>query len=208
ARDAEAYRGWLDALAAAIGGARALVVLEPGAVPEAAEGCVAAGPREERYRLLAEAVDRLKRNPDTKVYLDAGYPAWIEDPADLAGPLRRAGLARADGFALNVSGFESDAAVRAYGARLSEETGGKHFVVDTGRNGDGPPPGGRGGGAWCNPPGRSLGTPPTDRTGDPLADAYLWVGRPGESDGTCHGGPAAGTWWPEYALGLSRRAHG
>ena len=37
-------------------------------------------------------------------------------------------------------------------------------------------------------------------------DAYLWVKTPGESDGTCNGGPRAGQWWPEYALGLSRTA--
>jgi endoglucanase len=29
---------------------------------------------------------------------------------------------------------------------------------------------------------------------------------PGESDGECNGGPAAGRWWPEYALGLAQRA--
>ena len=35
--------------------------------------------------------------------------------------------------------------------------------------------------------------------------AYLWVKRPGESDGPCNGGPSAGQWWPEYALGLAQR---
>ncbi|OLZ73988.1 endoglucanase [Streptomyces amritsarensis] len=205
AADARAYRGWIGAFADAVGDARAIVVLEPHAVAHAVDGCVRAEHRAERYRLLSEAVDRLKRNRHTKVYLDAGDPAWIRDPADLAGPLREAGLDRADGFALNVSGFQPDAAVRAYGAKLSRAVGGRHFVVDTGRNGEGPLPGDRER-ASCNPPGRALGTPPTDRTGDPLVDAYLWVKGPGESDGTCRGGPAAGTWWPEQALGLARRA--
>ncbi|MFE0577643.1 glycoside hydrolase family 6 protein [Streptomyces sp. NPDC058874] len=207
AADARAYRDWIDAFADAIGDARALVVLEPHAVAHAVDGCVRAEHRAERYRLLSEAVDRLKRNRHTKVYLDAGGPTWIRDPADLAGPLRRAGLDRADGFALNVSGFQPDAAVRAYGAKLSRAVEGRHFVVDTGRNGEGPLPGDRGH-VSCNPPGRALGTPPTDRTGDPLVDAYLWVKRPGESDGTCRGGPAAGAWWSEQALGLARRARG
>lgn len=53
------------------------------------------------------------------------------------------------------------------------------------------------------PPGRALGEVPTTRTGDELVDAYLWVKRPGESDGDCKGGPKAGAWWPEYALGLA-----
>lgn len=199
-----AYRGWIGAFAEAVGSTGALVVLEPEALTRIIEGCTRPEHRAERYRLLAEAVGRLKRNPRTKVYLDAG-PGRIKDPADLAGPLREAGLARADGFALNVAGFLPDAAVRAYGAKVSRAAGGAHFVVDTGRNGAGPLPGGQGD-AGCNPPGRALGTPPTDRTGDRLVDAYLWIKRPGESDGPCRGGPRAGTWWPDYALGLARRA--
>ena len=34
----------------------------------------------------------------------------------------------------------------------------------------------------------------------------LWVKQPGESDGTCRGGPKAGSWWTEVALELSRAA--
>ncbi|MGW5846598.1 glycoside hydrolase family 6 protein [Streptomyces sp. NPDC055254] len=205
ARDAAAYRTWIGAVADAIADARAVVVLEPDAVAHLVDNCVRAEHQAERYRLLSEAVDRLKKNRNTKVYLDAGGPVRIPDPKDLVEPLSRAGLGRADGFALNVSDFQPDGAARAYGAEISRATGGKHFVVDTGRNGDGPLPGDPAR-ARCNPPGRSLGTPPTDRTGDPLVDAYLWIGRPGASDGTCRGGPRAGAWWPDYALGLARRA--
>jgi endoglucanase len=43
-------------------------------------------------------------------------------------------------------------------------------------------------------------------TGSALLDALLWIKAPGESDGSCAGGPAAGVWWPAYALGLARRA--
>ncbi|MGP3688535.1 glycoside hydrolase family 6 protein [Streptomyces sp. IBSNAI002] len=205
AKSAAAYRSWIGAFADALAKTEALVVLEPDAIGHIADGCTPPERRAERYGLLSEAVDRLKRNPRTKVYLGAGHPAWITDPADLVEPLRKAGLARADGFALNVSAFQPDAATRAYGARISKATDGKHFVVDTGRNGEGPLPGDRGR-SGCNPPGRALGTPPTDRTDDPLVDAYLWIKRPGESDGPCRGGPRAGAWWPEYALGLARRA--
>lgn len=45
-------------------------------------------------------------------------------------------------------------------------------------------------------------------TGEPALDAYLWIKRPGESDGECRGGPAAGQWWPEYALGPARNSAG
>ncbi|MFG3494791.1 glycoside hydrolase family 6 protein [Streptomyces sp. NPDC047928] len=205
AADGAAYRQWIDSFAGAIGDATAIVVLEPDAVPHLVDGCTPAQSHDERYTLLAEAVARLKRQPNTTVYLDAGNPAWIKDAGKLVEPLRRAGIDRADGFSLNVSNFQTNETVEAFGTELSGLLGGAHFTVDTSRNGAGPLPG-DGEEAWCNPPGRALGTPPTLRTGDTLVDAYLWIKRPGESDGPCRGGPAAGTWWPEYALGLARRA--
>jgi hypothetical protein len=36
--------------------------------------------------------------------------------------------------------------------------------------------------------------------------AFLWIKTPGRSDGTCSGGPPAGTWWPSYAPALAQRA--
>lgn len=203
----EQYRKWLDAFARSVGDRPAVVVLEPDAVPHIVDGCTPAEYHEQRYQLLSEAIRRLKRQPRAKVYLDAGNPGWITEPGKLAEPLRRAGIAGADGFSLNVSNFQDDETTKAYGRALSGHTGGKHFVMDTSRNGRGPLPGGRQD-AWCNPPGRGLGTPPTDRTGDPLLDAVLWIKRPGDSDGPCRGGPAAGQWWPDYALGLARNAKG
>ncbi|MFD5635872.1 glycoside hydrolase family 6 protein [Streptomyces sp. NPDC127077] len=203
AADADAYRRWIGAFADALGGGRALVVLEPDAVAHIVDGCTPAEYHDERERLLSEAVVRLKGRPRTKVYLDAGNPSWIPDAEKLVEPLERAGIAHADGFALNVSNFETDKVSREYGLRLSARLGGKHFVVDTSRNGNGPLEG-----VWCNPPGRALGTRPTTATGEPVLDAYLWIKRPGESDGECGGGPAAGRWWPEYALELTRGTTG
>ena len=60
--------------------------------------------------------------------------------------------------------------------------------------------------AWCNPRGQALGVAPTTNTGHPLVDAFLWIKQPGESDGTCQGGPQAGSWWNEIAVELSRAA--
>ena len=119
----------------------------------------------------------------------------------LADALRTAGVERADGFALNVGGFESTADNIAYGLKLSKRLDGAHFVVDTSRNGNGPSARGR---SACNPPGRALGDAPTTSTGQPRVDAYLWVKRPGESDGACGGGaPRAGMFWAEHALDLA-----
>ncbi|GGM10097.1 glucanase [Streptomyces fumigatiscleroticus] len=201
AADADAYRQWIGRFADAVGDAKALVVLEPDAVAHIVDGCTPGEYHAEREQLLREAIVRLKRQPNTTVYLDAGNPAWIREPEKLVGPLKRAGVADADGFALNVSNFQTDETATAYGLELSQGLGGKHFVVDTSRNGNGPLPG-----TWCNPPGRALGKRPTTDTGERALDAYLWVKRPGESDGTCEGGPDAGRWWPEYALELARNA--
>ncbi|MFJ8310396.1 MULTISPECIES: glycoside hydrolase family 6 protein [unclassified Streptomyces] len=202
AEDAAAYRQWVKSLARGIGERPAVVIVEPDAIAHLLGGCSAA-PSDERLALLAYAVGQLKRGPATKVYLDAGNSEWITDTGQLSRTLRQAGVGEADGFSLNVSAFQTNASSAEYGHRLSAALGGKHFVVDTSRNGNGPYSGSE---SWCNPPGRALGTPPTASTGDALIDAYLWIKRPGSSDGTCRGGPAAGEWWPEYALELARAA--
>jgi endoglucanase len=96
----------------------------------------------------------------------------------------------------------------AYGKTLSSLVGGRHFVIDTSRNGNGGPKvaDNDSEASWCNPAGRALGSPPTTETGEPLCDAFLWIKKPGESDGACNGGPKAGEFWPERALELAKNA--
>jgi endoglucanase len=206
AADGDAYRAWLDKAVRGIGHRSATVILEPDALPHVVDGCTPRKFHEERYDLLTGAVDKLKGLPRTKVYLDAGNPHWIKDPRRMAAPLKRAGIAKADGFALNTSNYQTTQENAAYGRQLSRLVGHKPFVIDTSRNGNGPAPGKEDPEAWCNPRGRALGKAPTTDTGDKLIDAYLWIKRPGESDGTCKGGPKAGRWWPRYALDLARNA--
>ncbi|MFF9867867.1 glycoside hydrolase family 6 protein [Streptomyces sp. NPDC013953] len=203
AADGNAYRDWLDKVAKGIGDRPATVILEPDAVMHMVDNCTDAQYHEERYDLLRGAVERLKQQPRTKVYLDAGNAGWGK-PDQIHEPLQRAGIARADGFAVNVANFQTTEASKEYGKKVSAKAGGKPFVIDTSRNGNGPYTGGDPAENWCNPPGRALGETPTTDTGDPLVDAYLWIKRPGESDGDCKGGPKAGDWYPEYALELAR----
>jgi endoglucanase len=99
------------------------------------------------------------------------------------------------------------------------------FVIDTSRNGRGhwtPPAGVYPDDAqdWCNPPGRGVGARPTVATATPLLDARLWIKTPGQSDGSCNRGlaagtdpewggivdPAAGAWFPQQALQLAQLA--
>jgi endoglucanase len=191
AQSPAAYADWIRQVADGIGNARAVVVVEPDAL---AQLC---GDPAQRYAMLGSAIHVLETNPGTFTYLDAGNPSWVP-AADMAQRLRAAGIADADGFSLNVSNFQTTASNVAYGRALSAALGGAHFVIDTSRNGNGP------GSDWCNPAGRAVGERPTTATGQAGVDAFLWVKRPGESDGTCNGGPAAGVFWPAYALGLVR----
>ncbi|HZF92874.1 glycoside hydrolase family 6 protein [Streptomyces sp.] len=203
AADGNAYRAWIDGVAEGIGDRPATVVLEPDAILHLVDGCTPDEYHEERYDLLKYAIGKLKSLKATKVYLDAGNAGWGH-PDQIFEPLQWAGIARADGFSVNVSNFYSTEDSIAYGKQLSAKVGDKPFVIDTSRNGNGPYTGGDPGERWCNPPGRALGETPTTKTADPLVDAYLWVKRPGESDGECKGGPKAGEWWPEYALKLAQ----
>ncbi|HEX6711765.1 MAG TPA: glycoside hydrolase family 6 protein [Thermoleophilaceae bacterium] len=199
ATSAAAYKSWIRAFAAGIGSRRAIVVVEPDAL--AGMGCLSQADQQTRLGLLDDAVTVLGAQPGIATYIDAGNSAW-QSAATMAARLQSAGIARARGFALNVSNYMTTASQLGYGDQLSALAGSKHFVVDTSRNGLGPSSDGQ----WCNAAGRALGNRATTATGDVLADAFVWIKRPGESDGTCNGGPAAGQWWPAYALGLAQRA--
>jgi endoglucanase len=195
---ASAYKSWIDSLAAAIGNRRAIVVLEPDALPQISN--LSTTDQSTRYALINYAVNALKAKSGIAVYLDAGNPLWVST-TDMAPRLGQAGIAKADGFSLNVSNFCTTSSCISYGDALSSLVGGKHYIVDTSRNGLGPTSDGQ----WCNPSGRALGPKPLSPTGDTLCDAFVWVKAPGYSDGGCNGGPSWG-WWADYALGLAQRA--
>jgi endoglucanase len=154
--------------------------------------------------LIRQAVEILQANPGTSVYIDAGHSAWVE-VAEMAGRLKTAGVELARGFALNTSNYQSDAELITYGKALIQALDlDTHFIVDSSRNGNGPAP--ESDESWCNPEGRALGRRPGSDTGDPAIDAFVWAKRPGESDGTCRGGPPAGQWFHERAVEMARNA--
>lgn len=198
ARGGDAYRRWIQGFAQGLNRRRAVVILEPDALMTSE--CLPARLRDERMVLLRDAVQALTA-AGAAVYIDAGSANWRQ-PDVMARLLNNVGIDRAQGFALNVSNYHGLQSNLTYGERLSRLVGGKHFIVDTSRNGRGAAVGAN----WCNVRGQALGRAPTTNTGHPLADAYLWVKTPGQSDGTCNGGPRAGEWWADYALELSRAA--
>jgi endoglucanase len=199
AGDAASYAAFIDGMAQGLDGRPAIVILEPDALPLTT--CLDAGQLADRVGMLSDAVDVLT-DAGASVYLDAGDSNWI-GAAEIAARLQDAGVDRAAGFSLDVSHTEYTDDEIAYAEDIRARVGGDaHYVIDTSRNGDGPAPDN----AWCNPLDRALGAVPTLRTGIAGLDAELWVKPPGESDGSCNGGPSAGAWWPEYALGLAEKA--
>ncbi len=193
--DDAAYRQWIAEIAHELEAApdlQKIVILEPDSLALAPEcGNVAA-----RTTQLHDAALRLA-STDTWIYVDGGHSHWlpVSEMAGLINGLDLAGTIR--GFATNVSNYNDTYSEFEYAHRLAAATGGLHAVIDTSRNGAGSD------GEWCNPPGRLIGDP-GGTFGDDVVDTNLWIKPPGESDGTCNGGPVAGAWWPHAAVELTR----
>jgi len=196
--DAVSYRRWVDQVAKGLYRSSALVILEPDALASAGT-CGGAS----RLSLLRWATKRLARS-GAWIYLDAGHSNW-QPSSVMTARLRAAGVRWARGVSLNVSNYRSTAAERRFGASLlhglrGAGIKGKHLVVDTSRNGAKPRSS-----EWCNPIWARVGPRPRlFRKG--VVDGYLWIKHPGESDGTCNGGPTAGAWSDLLAGRLTGRA--
>ena len=286
--DTAAYKAWIDGFAKGIGKGKAVVILEPdglGLIPYnttingVAEWCKptvtdssgsvipapGASP-EERYAQINYAVDSIESHaPQAAVYLDSSHSSWL-GVGEAAYRLTKAGVARAQGFFLNVSNYRLTSDSIQFGTWVSmalaapsgapawafDSSGNfhfdwlpsqydpamgyavnydpdyaatvtagiqslmgnavatTHFVIDTGRNGQGPLNAapyalapynqsvsvlsGLNSGNWCNSFGAGAGMRPSANTGVALLDAYLWVKVPGESDGSCDIAGGARAW--------------
>ncbi|HEY3595497.1 MAG TPA: glycoside hydrolase family 6 protein [Polyangiaceae bacterium] len=201
----------------------------------------------EAYRQsIAYAVKTLSL-PNVSVYLDAAHAGWLGWNGNrdaiagvYADVLTRAGGAHLiRGFFTNVANYN---VVRGDDNRQLEPSNpcpdemtyvyelgktlasagivGKHFIIDTGRDG-------RGGirtkwGNWCNIKRAGLGERPRASPA-PGVDAFYWVKTPGESDGAADpadphfdmncrsddaepGAPPAGKWFARYFVELAENA--
>ena len=133
------YKAWIDGFAAGVGNKKAVVILEPdglGIIPwykqfrglpsQAGdyEWCqppeaTAATAADERFAMMNYAVDALKAHSNVSVYLDGTHSAWLGS-GDAAHRLSQAGVARADGFFLNVSNYRLDSHLEKYGTWVSK----------------------------------------------------------------------------------------
>ncbi|MFL6120713.1 glycoside hydrolase family 6 protein [Actinophytocola sp.] len=193
----EAYRAWVDEVAAGLAGRPAYIVLEPDVLALMTD-CQNATQQAETRSSLAYAGKRLKAgSAQAKVYFDIGHSAWLSS-GEAANRLRAADIANsADGISTNVSNYRTTAAEVSYAKAVLAGLGDTrlHAVIDTSRNGNGPA-----GNEWCDPAGRRIGTPSTTETGDPRIDAFLWVKLPGEADGCI---AIAGQFVPQRAYELA-----
>ncbi|MCK0175613.1 glycoside hydrolase family 6 protein [Mycolicibacterium sp. F2034L] len=186
ARDEQEYQEWVDAAAEALTGhSDAIVILEPDALAQLGQ-CE----QGDRVSSLQYAVDALS-DTGARVYIDAGHGNWLS-ATEVADRLKTVGVDKIAGFSLNVSNYNSteDEVRYAESVRFELSKLGVdhvHYVIDIGRNGAGSQD------TFCNAPGARLGHAPQLFWGGAL-DGLLWVKNPGETDGTCQGGPAIGFW--------------
>lgn len=198
----QAYRKWASAAAQGMSGRKAIVVIEPDAVPFMGDSrCVDAGPRQ---KAIAFAVKKFSK-AGAWVYIDGGHSGW-RDPSVMAQLLKRSGMRWARGFSTNIGNHRLTSSEHSYGkqvVRALAKVGLKNrkYVTETARNGANPAPVN---GDVCNPTSARVGKRPRLLFRGAF-DGYLWIKHPGESDGECNGGPSSGAWWPEGALSLLGR---
>jgi len=68
----------------------------------------------DRFAMMNYAVNKLKANPGTSVYLDGTHSGWL-GAGDAADRLIQAGVLNADGFFLNVSNYVVNPRLEKYG---------------------------------------------------------------------------------------------
>ena len=196
----EAYKTWIRGFVRGVGQRKAVVILEPDALPLLLD-CQQGTNTKLVTNLVSFAVSEFNKGaPNAKVYLDAGNSAW-KSAADMATRLKAVNVGKAAGFALNTSNYRTTAESRRYGDEIVQKLGGKtRFVIDTSRNGAGP------GDDWCNPAGRKLGVTSRRVAGSTGLEMLLWVKSPGQSDGDCGigKGSAAGQFLPQVAFELAK----
>lgn len=185
------YRAWIRQIGKGLEKQHSLVVLEPDALAFFGSDAPCPDKPDHWPRMLRFASMTLSAS-GAWVYLDAGHSNWTpygHRPA----LLKRAGIRYDRGFSTNVSNFRRTADEKAYAATMLRGlrrlgVTGKHFVVDTSRNGVAPVDD-----QVLNPPWARLGKRPK-LVFRGAFDGTLWVKHPGESDGEVNGGPPSGQW--------------
>jgi hypothetical protein len=180
------YKRWVQEFAGGIGGSRVILLLQP----DMPFTLCLPGRSQTDLKLIDWTAQQFNALPHTTVYIDAGASDWLR-ASQAASMLKRAGVERVRGFALNLTHYDSTAHSVAYGKQIvrwlaGHGVKGVHFTVSTAMNG-------RPFISYKHKRTFKLGTecksrrdrscvtlgqPPTTKTSTPLADGYLWFGRP------------------------------
>jgi Glycosyl hydrolases family 6 len=137
------YRRWIERLIHHLGATRAAIVVEPDAVAADCFDAKRASVLKRSVKLLADAGQH--------VYLDAGHARW-RSTGEMAQRLLAAGIQYAQGFSVNVANRQTTKQSYRWGRELSDLLGDREFVIDTSRNGLGPPRDDPGrDDEWCKP---------------------------------------------------------
>lgn len=188
------YRGWIKRVAAGLRGTKALVVLEPDALPLFSSPVEACPTKPAGWQGMLRFAARKLSRTGAWVYLDAGHSNWTPHDTRPAY-LKASGVRFARGISTNVSNFRPTSEEKRYAAGLLRGlrrlgVTGKHYVIDTSRNGATPSADGM---DVINPTWARVGKRPRLVLRGAF-DGTLWVKHPGESDGYENGGPASGQW--------------
>jgi endoglucanase len=194
---------WYKGLAAGIGKARALVVLQID-LPFAART-----PNQQPETIDVYGTKVLSAHPHTTVYIDAGAYEWLS-PAEQSALLISNGIRHARGFSVNDTQYGPISNELEYGAQIvaylnSHGVTGKHFLVNTAQNGE-PYLAGQVSGASNDTPRcasrtqtlcQRTGIPPTTDVANPRwhlsaadaeiarrdVDGYVWASQPWDVNG-------------------------
>lgn len=204
--DASTYRAFLQQLVDAAGSQQVVYILEPDAIGLLAdEGC---GTKNGYADNLGVALEVLSQNPNAEIYLDVGY--WTLSSDEQAAAVAKIVTSvdpncKSKGISLNTSNYRSNAEMEASCERFVRASGKDYkCIVDTSRNLVTPASN-----EWCNAKWAGIGELPTTNTGLNYVSRFVWVKRPGESDGECTGqssdalqGPSAGSFFPDHFVQL------
>ncbi|WP_078326954.1 glycoside hydrolase family 6 protein [Mycobacteroides salmoniphilum] len=204
----QVYRAWVDRVSALVRDVRLVLIVEPDALWFADRQSLEGTDFSDRIDSLRYVVDTFSaRNPNTRVYVDAGTSSGSVTPERMAALLAKVGISGHVGYSVNVSSFAPTFEITAYAQRIRAAlqqwfgVSDPRYVVDTSQNGnpdwnfD-----------WCNPAGRILGTPPAVLGRPDGLDMNLWILAPGSSNGPCGAAPDApgGQFSPALATALLR----
>lgn len=153
-----AYRHWMDAFARGVGRTPMVLFYEFDSLVSVR--CLSHHGLDARIAELRDGIKKLSALPHTVVYIDAGAADALS-VRTVARLLNRVGIRSIQGFFVNSTHFDWTSSEVAYGQKVLRLVHGKHFVVSTAVNGQGPlRPRNRvrdGNEVLCNPSGRGSG---------------------------------------------------